>query len=279
MTFEVVNVWIVFLISRQISYNNFFKSTSSSSSPQSPDNELPVSLFGSARASFCELYAYPLDLRSLFTQEFITFWPASKLRRTQPDPGIELSDVVDCLPAPRPALVEPRPCDELALLNCLLAAPALLRWPLLDIIATIQTQNQYKTVAQGQGLPRLHEPPVGERDTPVYKATGKGNFPLQCWLKHPIRLRYVSISTPIEKGTGGGGVWNVLISKNLAHYSLSLNFCLFFKHNPLFFKMLIDFRQFLCDSVEKVLFKADFFFCMTEMRRQTLAHNLNIQFI
>ena len=40
--------------------------------------------------------------------------------------------------------------------------------------------------------------------------------------------------------------------------------------------MLIDFRQFLYDSVEKVLFKADFF-CMTEMRRQTLAHNLNIQ--
>ena len=38
-------------------------------------------------------------------------------------------------------------------------------------------------------------------------------------------------------------------------------------------------------SVEKVLFKADFFFffffffCMTEMRRQTLAHNLNIQCI
>ena len=51
--------------------------------------------------------------------------------------------------------------------------------------------------------------------------------------------------------------------------------------------MLIDFRQFLYDSVEKVLFKADvfllllffffFFFSMTEMRRQTLAHNLNIQ--
>ena len=48
--------------------------------------------------------------------------------------------------------------------------------------------------------------------------------------------------------------------------------------------MLIDFRQFLYDSVEKVLFKADFyfllfyfiylffffFFFMTEMRRQTL---------
>ena len=41
--------------------------------------------------------------------------------------------------------------------------------------------------------------------------------------------------------------------------------------------MLIDFRQFLYDSVEKVLFKADFFFFMTEMLRQTLAHNLNIQ--
>ena len=40
--------------------------------------------------------------------------------------------------------------------------------------------------------------------------------------------------------------------------------------------MLIDFRQFLYDSVEKVLFKEDFFF-MTEMQRQTLAHNLNIQ--
>ena len=49
--------------------------------------------------------------------------------------------------------------------------------------------------------------------------------------------------------------------------------------------MLIDFRQFLLrvyDSVEKVLFKADFifffffFFCMTELQRQTLTHNLNI---
>ena len=29
--------------------------------------------------------------------------------------------------------------------------------------------------------------------------------------------------------------------------------------------MLIDFCQFLYDSVEKVLFKADFFFCMTEI--------------
>ena len=41
--------------------------------------------------------------------------------------------------------------------------------------------------------------------------------------------------------------------------------------------MLIDLRHFLYDSVEKVLFKAFFFFGMTEMRRQTLAHNLNIQ--
>ena len=57
----------------------------------------------------------------------------------------------------------------------------------------------------------------------------------------------------------GGGVWNSLISKNLAHYSFFKLFCLFFKNNPLFFKMLIDFRQFLYDSVEKVLFKADFF--------------------
>ena len=43
--------------------------------------------------------------------------------------------------------------------------------------------------------------------------------------------------------------------------------------------MLIDFCQFLYDSVEKVLFKADFYFCMTEMQRQTQAHNLNIQCI
>ena len=43
--------------------------------------------------------------------------------------------------------------------------------------------------------------------------------------------------------------------------------------------VLIDFRQFLYDSVEKVLFKTDFSFCMTEMRRQTLSHNLNIQCI
>ena len=42
--------------------------------------------------------------------------------------------------------------------------------------------------------------------------------------------------------------------------------------------MLIDFRQFLYDSVEKVLFKADFFF-MTEMRKQTLAQNLNTVYI
>ena len=42
--------------------------------------------------------------------------------------------------------------------------------------------------------------------------------------------------------------------------------------------MLIDFRLFLYDSMEKVLFKADFFF-MTEMRRQTLAHNLNTVYI
>ena len=32
------------------------------------------------------------------------------------------------------------------------------------------------------------------------------------------------------------------------------------KNNPLFFKMLIDLRQFLYGSVEKVLFKADLFF-------------------
>ena len=58
----------------------------------------------------------------------------------------------------------------------------------------------------------------------------------------------------------GVGVWNSLISQNLAHYSFIFNFCLFFENNPLFFKMLIDFSQFLYDSVEKVLFKADFFF-------------------
>ena len=44
--------------------------------------------------------------------------------------------------------------------------------------------------------------------------------------------------------------------------------------------MLIDFRQFLYDSVETVLFEAVFyyffFFGMTEMRKQTLAHTLNI---
>ena len=57
------------------------------------------------------------------------------------------------------------------------------------------------------------------------------------------------------------GVWNSLISKNLAHNSPSLKiFAYFFKNNPLFFKMLIDFSQFPYDSVEKVLFKADFFF-------------------
>ena len=83
-----------------------------------------------------------------------------------------------------------------------------------------------------------------------------------------------------------GGVWNSLISKNLAHYSLSLKFCLFFKNNPLFFKMLIDFRQFLYDSVEKVLFNTVFFLhdrnakantsTQSEYTVQTLAHNLNI---
>ena len=48
------------------------------------------------------------------------------------------------------------------------------------------------------------------------------------------------------------------------------------RNNPLFFKMLIDFHQY--DSVEKVLFIAFFVvfvFCMTEVQRQTLAHNLN----
>ena len=45
------------------------------------------------------------------------------------------------------------------------------------------------------------------------------------------------------------------------------------------FSNQLKFSQFLYDSVERVLFKADFFFffCMTEMQRQTLAHNLNIQ--
>ena len=53
--------------------------------------------------------------------------------------------------------------------------------------------------------------------------------------------------------------------------------------------MLIDFRQFLYDSVEEVLFDTDFFFFLhdrnakaktstqSEYTVQTLAHNLNIQ--
>ena len=42
--------------------------------------------------------------------------------------------------------------------------------------------------------------------------------------------------------------------------------------------MLIDFRQFLYDLVEKVLFKADiFFFCMTEIQRQNNQHNQHPQ--
>ena len=39
------------------------------------------------------------------------------------------------------------------------------------------------------------------------------------------------------RGGGGGGIWNSLISKHLACYSLALIFCLFFKNIPLFFKM------------------------------------------
>ena len=66
---------------------------------------------------------------------------------------------------------------------------------------------------------------------------------------------------------GGGGVWNSLISKkNSPLFFFFKKICL------LFFKMLIDFCQFLYVSMEKVLFKA-------EMRRRTLAHNLNIQCI
>ena len=78
----------------------------------------------------------------------------------------------------------------------------------------------------------------------------------------------------LDEGLDGrGGGWNSLISKNLAHCSLSYSL-----KNPLFFKMLIDFRQLLYDSVVKVLFIAYIFFflfffsffflCITEMRRQ-----------
>ena len=65
------------------------------------------------------------------------------------------------------------------------------------------------------------------------------------------------------------------ISKNFVYYSLSLKFFLFFKNNPLYFKMLIDFCRFLYNSVEKVLFKADVFFCMTEIQRQTTTNTRN----
>ena len=41
----------------------------------------------------------------------------------------------------------------------------------------------------------------------------------------------------------------------------------------------MDCRQFLYDSVEKDIFKAEVCFVMTEMRWQTQAHNLNIQCI
>ena len=67
-------------------------------------------------------------------------------------------------------------------------------------------------------------------------------------------------------GGGGGRVWNSLINKNLAHYALSLKILLILKNNPLFFKMLIDFRQFLYDSVEKVLFKAALFFFLHDKK-------------
>ena len=70
---------------------------------------------------------------------------------------------------------------------------------------------------------------------------------------------------------GGGGVWNSLISKKLAHYSLSLKFLN--KNNPLFFEVLIDFRQFLYDSVEKVLFKADGFFHDRNAKANTTAQS------
>ena len=39
-----------------------------------------------------------------------------------------------------------------------------------------------------------------------------------------MKLRYLSHEG--LDGGGGGGVWNSLISKNLAHYSLSLKFLL-----------------------------------------------------
>ena len=92
-----------------------------------------------------------------------------------------------------------------------------------------------------------------------------------------VKFSFDYIYEGLDGGRGGGGSGNSLISKYLAHYSLSFkNFCLFFKNYPLFFKMLIGFRHFLYESVVKVLFKA-IFFCMTEMRRQTLAQNLNTQ--
>ena len=82
----------------------------------------------------------------------------------------------------------------------------------------------------------------------------------------PRTLQAVPCSANIQKYSrgsgsgGGGGVWNYsLTSKQLAHYSLPLKVLLIFFKNPLFFKMLIDFRQFLYDLVEKTLFKAVFF--------------------
>ena len=56
---------------------------------------------------------------------------------------------------------------------------------------------------------------------------------------------------------GGGGVWNSLISKKFSPlFSFFKIFAYPLKNDPLFFKILTDFRQFLYDSVEKVLFKA-----------------------
>ena len=51
------------------------------------------------------------------------------------------------------------------------------------------------------------------------------------------------------------------------------------KNNPLIFKMLIDFRQFQYDSVEKVLFKADFFLHDRNVKANTSTQSEYIVYI
>ena len=55
--------------------------------------------------------------------------------------------------------------------------------------------------------------------TPSFEVVFLNVVYIDFYARHPIQ-------EGLDGGGGGGGVWNSLISKNLAHYSLSLKFLL-----------------------------------------------------